>query len=142
LPRIPATSVGIGPDGAEIFRPIIVITIEIGGRSVRGPGLVDSGADTTLVPAEAIAPLGVDFATLPPGPGGLGPGGGLQTRRCTGVMRWDRIVLMTEFVVAEPGKGPETVLLGRADFFQLFVPRFHWHKSPPVFDLDPVVKPK
>jgi len=47
---------------------------------------------------------------------------------------------MTNFLVAEPGKGPETVLLGRADFFRLYVPRFHWHKNPPVFDLDPVAR--
>jgi hypothetical protein len=57
-------------------------------------------------------------------------------------MRWEKVILMREFMVAEPGKGPDAILLGRADFFQVFVPRFHWHKNPPVFDLDPVTKPK
>ena len=47
---------------------------------------------------------------------------------------------MDEFTVAEPGKGPDAVLLGRADFFKIYIPRFHWHKDPPVFDLDPVIK--
>jgi len=142
VPRIPGTHVGTGPDGAEIFRPIIIVAIEIGGRGIRVPALVDSGADNTLVPEPFVAPLGVDFRKLTAGPGGLGPGGGLETRLCQGVIRWEKekIVLMTSFMVAEPGKGPETVLLGRADFFRLYVPRFHWHKNPPVFDLDPVAR--
>jgi hypothetical protein len=142
VPRIPGTHVGTGPDGAEIFRPIIIVAIEIGGRGIRVPALVDSGADNTLVPESFVAPLGVDFSKLAAGPGGLGPGGGLATRMCHGLIRWEKekIVLMTDFLVAEPGKGPDTILLGRADFFRLYVPRFHWHKNPPVFDLDPVAR--
>lgn len=139
MPRIPATKVGIDPYGAEIFRPIIFVTIEIGGRAVRGPALVDSGADNTLVPAEAVAPLGVVFAQLPAGIGGSGPSGLLDARPCIGVMRWDKVLLMSKFTVAEPSK-LDTVLLGRSDFFTMYIPRFHWHKNPPVFDLDPVVK--
>jgi len=49
---------------------------------------------------------------------------------------------MTQFLVAEPGKGPDAVLLGRADFFKLYIARFHWYKDPPVFDLDPVARGK
>lgn len=142
MPRVPATHVGVGPDGADMFRPIIVLTIEVGGVAVQGPGLIDSGADGTLVPFEAVAPLGVDFATLPAGPGGSGVGGHLDARPCKGVIRWGKVVLMTEFMVAEPGKGPDAVLLGLSDFFKLYVPRFHWHKDPPVFDLDPVAREK
>ena len=142
MPRIPATKVGLGPDGAEIYRPLIVLTIEIGGRTIRGPGLIDSGADNTLVPFAAVAPLGIEFAKLPVGHTWSGAGGSLETRTCKGVIRWEKVTLMTEFTVAEPGKGPDTVLLGRADFFTMFVPRFHWHKNPAVFDLDPVVKGK
>ncbi len=138
MPRVPATSAGIGPDGLEIFRPIIILTIEIGSLTVRAPGLIDSGADKTLVPYEAIAPLGIDFEKLAAGAGGRGPGGELETRQCQGTIRWDKVLLMTEFTVAEPGKGPDAVLLGRADFFQIYIPRFHWHKDPPVFDLDPI----
>jgi len=144
VPRIPATHVGVGPDGADVFRPIIIVAIEIGAQWIRVPALVDSGADNTLVPSAFVAPLGVDFATLPAGPGGLGPGGGLDVRPCTGVIRWERekVVLMTSFLVAEPDKGPDTVLLGRADFFRRYVPRFHWDRDPPVFDLDPVSRSK
>ena len=140
MPRIPATHVGAGPDGADIFRPIIVVSIEVAAIGVRVPAIVDSGADNTLVPFELIRPLGIDFATLPPGPGGSRPGGRLDVRPCKGIMRWDagNAILMTKFLVAEPGKGPDTVLLGRADFFKLYIPRFHWHRDPPVFDLDPV----
>ncbi len=143
MPRIPATHVGTGPDGAEIYRPIIIVSIEIGARGVRVPALVDSGADNTLVPYEYIAALGVEFKDLPAGHGGVGPGGALETRQCKGILRWDKekVILMEKFTVAEPGKGPDGILLGRADFFRLYVPRFHWHKDPPVFDLDPVASP-
>jgi hypothetical protein len=142
VPRLPGTNVGLGPDGLAIYRPYIILSIELTIGSVKGPGLVDSGADNTLVPFEAIEPLGIDFWKLPEGPDGSGPGGSLRTRACQGTIRWDKAVLMTEFMVAEPGKGPDAVLLGRADFFKLYVPRFHWYKDPPVFDLDPVVKTK
>lgn len=142
MPRLPATNVGTGPDGKPIFRPIIIVSIDIGGRVVRGTAVVDSGADNTLVPFDAVAPLGVDFLKLPPGPGGVGPGGTLDVRLCKGVLRWDKRVLMTEFMVAEPEKGPDAILLGRADFFTLYVVRFQWHKNPPTFDLDPVGKAK
>ena len=103
VPRIPATHVGAGPDGADIFRPLIVVSIELAASRVRVPALVDSGADNTLVAFEWIRPLGVDFATLPPGPGGSGPGGSLDVRPCKGIMRWDagNASLMTEFLVAE-----------------------------------------
>jgi hypothetical protein len=142
VPRISGTHVGTGPDGAEIYRPIIVVSIEIGGLLIRVPAIVDSGADNTLVPEPFVAPLGVAFARLPVGPRGVGPGGGLDARPCQGTMRWEKekSLLMTRFLVAEPGKGPESVLLGRADFFRLYTPRFHWHKNPPVFDLDPVAR--
>lgn len=124
----------------DVFRPIIFVEIKVGTRSIRVPALVDSGADNTLVPAPFMAPLGVDFHRLPAGHGGSGPGGNLDVRLCQGTMIWEqgKAVLMTQFMVAEPGKGPDTVLLGRADFFKLYVPRFSWHKSPPSFDLDPV----
>ena len=137
MPRLAATNVGTGPDGRPIYRPIIIVSIEIGGRIVQGPALVDSGADNTLVPFDAVAPLGVDFLQLPRGPGGSGPGGTLDVRVCQGKLRWDNRMLMTEFMVAEPTKGPGAILLGRADFFTLYVARFQWHKNPPVFDLDP-----
>lgn len=58
MPRIPGTHVGRGPDGAEIFRPITIVAIEIGGLVLRVPALVDSGADNTLVPEPFVAPLG------------------------------------------------------------------------------------
>jgi hypothetical protein len=89
------------------------VTIEIGGRSIRVPALVDSGADNSLVPEPFVAPLGVDFSRLAVGPGGSGPGGSIDVRPCQGVIRWEseKIILMTTFMVAEPGKGPDTVLL-------------------------------
>jgi hypothetical protein len=60
----PAIRVGTGLYGAKIFRPIIVVAIEIGGQGIRVPALVDSGADNALVPKSCVAPLGVDFSKL------------------------------------------------------------------------------
>jgi hypothetical protein len=139
VPRgIPATKTGVGPDGADIYRPVIFITIEIGGQGIGGPAIVDSGADNTLVPAEALLPFGIQFDKLAIGAGGQGAGGDLEARPCQGTIRWGRVELMRSFMVAEPGKGFGAVLLGRADFFKLYVPRFHWYLNPPTFDLDPV----
>ncbi len=138
MPRLTATHVGDLPDGTRIYRPIILVDIEVGPLGIRVPALLDSGADNTLVPAAFITPLGVDFASLPMGPGGVGPGGRVDVRPCSGAMKWDGATIMTAFMVAEPGKGADTVLLGRADFFARFVVRFNWHRDPPTFDVDPV----
>jgi hypothetical protein len=139
VPRgIPATKTGVGPDGADIYRPLVFITIEIDGKAIGGPAIVDSGADNTLVPVEALVALGVEWDKLPIGAGGRGAGGGLKTRPCQGIIRWGSVELMRSFMVAEPGKGFDQVLLGRADFFRLYIPRFHWYLNPPTFDLDPV----
>lgn len=139
MPRIPATRI-VGPDGAETYYPIIVVTIVVGAMAAQVPAIVDSGADDTLVPAAAVIPLGVDFSKLGAAPEGTGAGGNFQVRWCEGTILWGKIELMTRFKVAEPGMGLSAVLLGRGDFFKLFIPRFHWHKDPPVFDLDPVAK--
>lgn len=111
MPRIPATLVGKGPDGAEIFRPIIVVAIEVGPMGVRVPALVDSGADNTLVPFSRVDALGIKWDDLPEGYDGGGAGGGLKTRPCFGLVRWEaeKADLMHTFTVAEPDKGPDTV---------------------------------
>ncbi|MEX0631044.1 MAG: hypothetical protein WD508_10425 [Chloroflexota bacterium] len=141
MPRIPAQHVGTAPNGVEIYRPIVLIRIEIGGLAVEAPGLVDSGADNTLVPDGYIAALGVAFKDLPILGMGTGPGGGLQTRLCTGRILYNGILVCDSFTVAKTTT-LDSVLLGRADFFTKFVPRFLWHKNPPEFDLDPVSEGK
>jgi hypothetical protein len=138
LPRIPATKVGHS-DGTDIYSPLVVVRIETGNGFVEGPALVDSGADNSVVPAELLVPLGIDFAKLPQGTTGTstGAGGGVETKRCDGRIIYGHTVTSEPtFAVAEPGK-LNVVLLGRGDFFRLFVARFHWDKDPPVFDLDP-----
>lgn len=125
-----------------LYRPIIEVSIELGGRSVTAAGLVDSGADTTFVPYEVLAPLGIIFESLPSdGSGGGYQKGRLEPRLLNATISWNGTVLMREFHVGPPGMaGPmsQVVALGRRDFFRLYVVRFNWAKEPPVFDLDPV----
>ena len=141
MPHISATKVGtVG--GADIYRPIVIVRIEAGTGAIEGPALVDSGADGTLVPADILVPLGIDFSKLKKGVGGIGVGGGLETRLCKGRILYGKTVICEPtFTVAEPGK-LKSVLLGRSDFFTKFVTRFQWHKIPPAFDVDPVVPKK
>ncbi len=127
---IPATKVGTGPDGRDSYRPIVIVTIEVRGRQIQGAAMVDSGADNTLVPAEALAPAGIDFESLPEAAIGAGVGGPLATRRCSGTVRYQEWEVCRSFSVAEPGK-LDIILLGRADFFTKFETRFRWHAVPP-----------
>lgn len=98
--------------------------------------LVDSGADTTIVPADLL-PDPQDWGTLPPFPGlaggGTGAGGGFDIRCFVGCsVEWRGIVFATDIAVAEPGKSVP-ILLGRNDFFRTFAVQFQWHKKPPIF---------
>ncbi len=138
---IPATKF-VTPDGTVVYVPMILVTFEYGGQEVRVRAIIDSGADDTIVPASVVAPIGIDFMSLPKLPDAGGAGGSFEVRICkTGTIKWGSTHLMTGFKVAEPGKLDST-LLGRADFFCLFVPSFHWHVTPPYFDLDPIPAPK
>ena len=56
--------------------------------------------------------------------------GGLETRLCSGRILYNGIVVCDSFTVAKT-TSLDAVLLGRADFFTKFVPRFLWHKNPP-----------
>jgi hypothetical protein len=138
MPRIPGTPF---PGG---HRPIIPVTIEANGRTLPFDALIDSGADRTVVPGEFMAQFGISFASLgfsDPNPSsGVGAAGGGHTRYCDGTIRWGTTILASSFQVAPPSTRPPAVCLGRNDFFRNYVVRFSWHKDPPVFDLDPIVK--
>jgi len=134
---IPATKVGTGPDGRDFYRPIVIVTIDVRGHQIQGAAMVDSGADNTLVPAETLASVGIDFDALPEGAIGAGVGGPLATRRCAGTVRYQEWEVCRSFSVAEPGK-LDIILLGRADFFTMFETRFRWHAVPPEFEIEPI----
>ena len=53
-------------------------------------------------------------------------------------LMWRKTTIATRVHVGPTGN-IHPVLLGRSDFFTLFVVRFNWHRDPPVFDLDLIV---
>jgi hypothetical protein len=136
MPRIEGTQVGIDPNGRAVYRPIVIVQLEANGMGMQGPAIVDSGADTTMVPAEIAAGLGIDYAKLPGGTKGKGVGGACESRMASLTVCYQSWRLTGQIAIAEP-KRLDVVLLGRADFFQRFVVRFNWFKSPPEFHLDP-----
>jgi hypothetical protein len=146
LPRIEGTKVGVDGKGREVWSPIVVVRMSLpsasaSGPAVSGPAIVDSGADVTMIPAEAVAAIGIDWKKLPAGTHGGGAGGQFESRPLQLTVSWQSWKTTEEIRIAEPGRLP-VVLLGRCDFFRDFVVRFHWHKAPPEFHLDPVAAPR
>lgn len=140
MPRIEGTKVGILSDGTEIWGPVVLVTIRTDGGIVTTSAIIDSGADSTVVPCEVLAGLGVDFEKLPAGESGKGAGGAFERRPMKATLKFRDWTICEEIAVAEPGRLP-VVLLGRLDFFQRFVVRFMWHKVPPYVDVDPIAVP-
>lgn len=101
--------------------------------------IVDSGADKCLVPGDYVEATGITFASLPPLPPGISAGGQFPKSLCQGRISYLGRVICQEFEVAPPGLF-DVILLGREEFFTKFVVRFQWHRNPPFFDIDPVVK--
>lgn len=121
---------------------MVAIRVELKAGPVgRMMGLMDSGADRTIFPAEALVGAGVVFDQLKPDGVGIGAGGTFETRLCEGSVYFRDWCFATEFQVAEAGH-LQQVLLGRADFFRTFVVRFMWQKAPPEIDIDPIASVK
>lgn len=136
MPRITGTQTAPG-----VFAPMLMFDIEINGARATLPGILDSGADRTIVPLEYVEPAGVVFANLPPPTGiSIGAGGKFEARVCRGKIAFRGIPVCDEFLVASGGCLP-MALLGRSDFMVKFSVRFNWHRKPPTVDIDPVAKP-
>jgi hypothetical protein len=114
----------------------VLITLEINGVVTNVPAVVDSGADTTIFPAEALKPYGVDYQALAQGSQSIGAGGGFESRPCSGKVRYGQWSICENFLVCEPNK-LKIALVGRQDFFDKFTVRFMWFESPPAFSLEP-----
>ena len=138
MPRVEGQRVGTKPDGTPVWAPVLVVDLYCDRGSVSGPAVVDSGADHTVVPFEAIAPTGYKWTDLPKGKSGIGAGGPYEIRELAGRVQYREWVVCEGLHVAEPGRLP-VILLGREDFFARFVVKFTWHKQPPYVDIDPVV---
>lgn len=140
MPRVVGQKVGTDHHGHDVYSPIVVITIEVPGYLATRPAVIDSGADSTIVPFEMLKDCGVDFAALPGGDAGVGAGGKFETRLLAARVKYRDWIVCEEVKVAQPGAGLPVVLLGRADFFAKFNVRFRWAMTPPVVDIDPLAK--
>ena len=136
MPRIEGTKVGVDGLGRTVYSPIVFVHLLYGNLGLEVQAVVDSGADTTIVPAEIAAAVGVEWAQLPPGTKGLGVGGTCEMRLVDMTIKYKDWKYSGAVTIAEPKHLP-VVLLGRTDFFRYFVARFHWFKDPPEFHLDP-----
>lgn len=136
MPRIEGTRVGTDGLGRAVYSPIVIVSLLFGAVGLDIQAIVDSGADTIAIPAEVAAVLGIDWSKLPVGTNGGGVGGACQFRPVTMTVKYKEWRYSGPVMIGEPKRLP-VVLLGRSDFFQNFVARFHWFKSPPEFHLDP-----
>lgn len=129
--------------GTELVQGTYFPVLEVGLRLSRGeshahPGVVDSGADMTSVPAEFLEGTSVDYTTLPVVGQGSGAGGTFPFRLCQREIWWEKWKVCDQFIVLNPGQMGDlpTVLLGRADFFTRFDVRFEWSRKPiPYFHI-------
>lgn len=137
MPRIEGTKVGVDGLGRTIYSPIVIVSLLFGQLGLDVQAIVDSGADTTVIPAEVAAALGIEWTKLPTGTKGLGVGGASEMRLVAMTVKYKEWKFSGPVTIAEPKHLP-VVLLGRTDFFQSFVVRFHWFKTPPEFHIDPV----
>lgn len=136
MPRIEGTRIGVDGLGRTVYSPIIIVSLIRAGIGLDVQAIVDSGADTTVIPAEVAAAVGIEWAKLPAGAKGIGVGGSCEMRQVDMTIRYRGWKYSGPVAIAEPKHLP-VVLLGRTDFFEGFVARFHWFKAPPEFHLDP-----
>lgn len=124
--------------GLNVYRPVLMIDVGVADSVQRVGGVLDSGADYTLVPGQLIEDVfDVPFEDLEPVPTkGVGVGGAFEMRICYGKIAWRTWHVTDWFLVAERA-ALEEPLLGREDFFRRFDVNFSWNHSPPFFDVDP-----
>lgn len=131
MPRIQGVEIRPGN-----FAPILRISLEIDGVTIETPAVIDSGADSTIAPAELLEghPT-LNYENLPLSPlGGEGAGGDFELREVAGVVKWREWVITERVAFAEPD-AIDLPLLGRSDFFSICAIAFAWHESPPTFEL-------
>lgn len=136
MPRIKATEVAPGR-----FLPMLDIEIRVPVARAQMLGLVDSGADLTIVPGQVLEAIGVPWTSLKKAGDSVGAGGGFETRIAKGAVLWEGSRIREQLLVAQPGALPWP-LIGRDDFFKKHVVRFSWHRQPPTIDIDPVASTK
>ena len=112
------------------MRPIIPVTIQYNGRELTTPMLVDSGADSTLLPTEVAVDLRIDLGALEDKEG-TGLGGTYHYRRVENVkllLAEDGIELVSPVQFVEDYRKTYG-LLGREIVFDLLRVAFRQYNS-------------
>jgi hypothetical protein len=138
MPEIRGTKENRDQDqlGRDVYSPNVLVTLKFGDQQLPTNAVVDSGADSILVPAEVALQLGIEYTEITDGIKASGAGGPFQCRRKPGLTVSFMGCSFTDLLVVQPGALP-VILLGRTDFFAAFDVRFEWYKTPPLFYLDP-----
>lgn len=143
MPRVVGEKVWKDSDGNDVYAPIVVITAEMAvptGRCVATvKAMIDSGADSTVIPFDFLAGCRLDWSALASAGAGTGAGGLFDLRWLDARVKYREWIVTERVKVAEPGKLP-MALLGRTDFLAKFNVRFRWDLDPPVVDVDPLAK--
>jgi hypothetical protein len=118
------------------WRPLIEVTLIMGGASQLVWMMLDSGADqTTISPDLATALTGLPFDQLgDPGPEILGLGNAPTPSRVADAT----VVYLGHSVRTRLWVAPTPYpVVGRNDFMQRFHCRFYWDRQPPEFFVEP-----
>jgi hypothetical protein len=137
VPRVVGQKVGTDAAGLDRYAPVVLITIEVGGCIATRPAVIDSGADSTIVPFEFLQACGLDWNAIGVGSPSQSAGGTFESKVLKARVKYREWVVSEEIKVAEPGRLP-VALLGRDDFFAKFIVKFRWDKTPPIVDVDPL----
>ena len=115
---------------AGSYLPLVPIQVSIGDARMKVLGLIDTGAEASVVPNEIVAALGAEVevtAVLEV----FTPGGQTEFQRIRGQLSWEGHVFCSEFLVG----AVNYLLLGRSDFLSTFNMSFEFAGRPPVISL-------
>jgi hypothetical protein len=126
------------PDGTEVYRPFLNVTVWVRKKSVIYPATVDSGADNTILSHELVEALGAKWERMTDEREEWGAGGPFMTRWCRDAsIYYDSVLISSGVRVAMANANiPPFFLLGRSDFFKKFTASFRWDEAPPWFEVD------
>ena len=122
------------PDPPPTLRPMLPIVLERGTATVNELGLVDSGADTSIMPFDVGLRLGIDWNSqvVIPTLGGI-----LAGYAARGVVLLATVAPfpLVRLAFAWVQKNDVPVILGQVNFFMEFDVAFYRHKA--TFEIEP-----
>jgi hypothetical protein len=124
--------------GGGVYLPVVPLLIERSGRQLKTTGIVDTGADLTVMPAELLEALGTSWEELASNAGtsmtAQGVSGKFDLLDSGARIRSFGREVTRHAMVAAPG-GLHVIVLGRGDFLRQFKVTLDWTKTHPRFEL-------